>query len=139
MGRGWNSFGDISFYRVSYRRNWLEPISDEITLNFDGNLAYADGYNGDILPYYKYYYVGGVNSVRGYRSSSIGPKDSDGFSIGGNYKWFFSTELLMPIPNSNTKEMRLALFLDKVTSVMNLNSMKKQGLPLVYQLIGILL
>ena len=41
--------GDISFYRISYRRNWLEPISDEVTLNFDGNLAYADGYNGDIL------------------------------------------------------------------------------------------
>ena len=41
--------GDISFYRISYRRNWLEPISDEVTLNFDGNFAYADGYNGDIL------------------------------------------------------------------------------------------
>ena len=105
--------GDISFYRISYRRNWLEPISDEVTLNFDGNFAYADGYNGDILPYYKYYYVGGVNSVRGFRSSSIGPKDSDGFSLGGNYKWVFSTELLMPLPNSNTKEMRLALFLDQ--------------------------
>ena len=51
--------------------------------------------------------------MRGFRSSSIGPKDSDGFSLGGNYKWVFSTELLMPLPNSNTKEMRLALFLDQ--------------------------
>ena len=42
--------GDISFYRLTYRRNWLEPISDEVTLNFDGNLAYANGYNSDILP-----------------------------------------------------------------------------------------
>jgi len=105
--------GDISFYRINYRRNWLEPISDDITLNFNGIISYADGYNGDILPYYKYYYAGGVNSVRGFRSSSIGPKDSDGFSLGGNYKWVFSTELLMPLPNSNTKEMRLALFLDQ--------------------------
>ena len=40
-----------------------------------GDLGYGDGYGGKPLPFFKAFYAGGVGSVRGYESSSLGPRD----------------------------------------------------------------
>ena len=34
------------------------------------------------LPFYKNFYLGGIGSVRGYETSSIGPKDALGNALG---------------------------------------------------------
>ena len=47
------------------------------------DLGYADGYQGKPLPFFKAFYAGGVGSVRGYETASIGPKDIYGNATGG--------------------------------------------------------
>ena len=52
---------------------------------FNGEIGYADGYGDtETLPFYKNFYAGGVDTVRGYKAGSLGPVDLNGAAIGGN-------------------------------------------------------
>jgi len=68
-------------------------VSREYTLHVNGQIGYADGYDNKPLPFYKVFYLGGVNSVRGYETASIGPKDSNGDSLGGSHLLLANFEL----------------------------------------------
>ena len=50
------------------------------------------------LPPYRRFFAGGPESVRGYRESRLGPKDSFGNPYGGNLKFTNQFELLLPMP-----------------------------------------
>ena len=79
----------------------------------NGNLGTANGYNGMPLPITKVFYGGGVGSVRGYDSNSLGPRDINGLYLGGNKSVVGSAELLFPLPGmEKEKSVRLSAFLD---------------------------
>ncbi|HXF74986.1 MAG TPA: BamA/TamA family outer membrane protein, partial [Methylomirabilota bacterium] len=84
-----------------------------------GQLGYGIGFSnkgttGSDLPLFERYFLGGINSVRGFAERSIGPrspshcsKDADGNDvctgndvIGGDKAMVFNTELLFPIMES---------------------------------------
>jgi outer membrane protein insertion porin family len=78
-----------------------------------GEFDTADGYGGNPLPFFKNYYSGGIGSVRGFRTASMGPRDVDGTFLGGNRKGNGTSELLFPIPGNTTdRSMRLGVFVD---------------------------
>ena len=58
--------------------------------------------------------MGGVGSVRGYETSSLGPRDpATDDSIGGNRSILFNAEALVPLPGLNQdKSVRLSAFID---------------------------
>jgi outer membrane protein insertion porin family len=59
---------DLSFFKLDYRGQLFQPLSDNYTMRLHTELGYGDGYgstNG--LPFYENYYAGGFNSVRGAR------------------------------------------------------------------------
>jgi outer membrane protein insertion porin family len=65
------------------------------------------------MPFYKNFYVGGIGSVRGYESSSIGPKDNDDNAIGGTRKFVGNLEYFFPMPGSGSdRSFRFSLFTD---------------------------
>lgn len=81
-----------------------------------GEIGYAGGLNGKELPFFKNYYAGGLGSVRGYKTSSLGPiktytGDSEEYRIGGNRKLLGTTELLWAVPGME-KSFRMGLFFD---------------------------
>ena len=79
----------------------------------NGEVDYADGYGGQTLPFFKNYYAGGVGSVRGYQPSSLGPRDINGNSMGGNERVLTSAELLFPMPGFDKEtSVRLSAFVD---------------------------
>ena len=105
--------GDLYYYNLSYKTEWYRPVSDDLTLRLGGSVAYAEDYDSKQLPFYKNFYAGGATSVRGYQSSSIGPKNSLGQSLGGK-RWMLSqAEIIFPLPGLNLdKSMRFAFFVD---------------------------
>ena len=64
------------------------------------------------LPPYRQYFAGGPDSVRGFRESRLGPKDSFGRPYGGNIKTVAQTELLLPMPEKWRNSARFSLFFD---------------------------
>ncbi len=105
--------GDLYYYNLSYKTEWYRPVTDDLTLRLGGSVAYAEDYDSKQLPFYKNFYAGGATSVRGYQSSSIGPKNSLGQSLGGKRRMLSQAEIIFPLPGLNLdKSMRFAFFVD---------------------------
>jgi outer membrane protein insertion porin family len=106
--------GDLTYYRASYQAQYYIPVSKNFTLMLNGDIGYANGYAGKDLPFFKNFYAGGVGSVRGYKTSSLGPvEDSTGtiYRIGGNRRAIGNAELLWGIPGME-KTFRMGWFVD---------------------------
>jgi outer membrane protein insertion porin family len=105
--------GDLEYYRLGYIQQYFYALSRDYTLFLRGELGYAGGLAGKPLPFFKNYYAGGADSVRGYNSFSLGPKDSLGNVVGGNRKILGSTEFQFPMPGAaKDTALRLAWFVD---------------------------
>lgn len=102
---------DLKYYRATYQFQQFVPVTKSITFAFNTEIGYGDGYAGKPYPFFKNFYGGGIGSVRGFESSSLGPRDSDGDASGGNRKFNFSLELLTPIPGAD-RTLRMFTFLD---------------------------
>jgi outer membrane protein insertion porin family len=106
--------GDLRYYKVGYEHQWFYPVSQTFTLMLRGDVGIGDGMSGKPLPFFKNYYAGGVTSVRGYNTSSLGPRDlTDNSILGGNRRIVGNAELLFPMPGSGTdRSVRLGAFVD---------------------------
>ncbi len=105
--------GTLQYYKVSYQNQTYFPLTRDMTLYVHGDIGYGNGLNDKPLPFFRNYYAGGVSSVRGFRTSTIGPKDANGDPIGGSKKLVLSTELLFPFPGlQNDKSVRVGAFID---------------------------
>jgi outer membrane protein insertion porin family len=107
------SQGDLQYYRLGYTHQTLFPLSRENAFSLRGEIGYANGLNGKPLPFFKNYYGGGPDSVRGHAAFSLGPKDIFGNSLGGNKKLTGAAEYLMPLPGADKEpSLRLVGFVD---------------------------
>src|SRR5471030_340110 len=105
--------GTLKYYKLTEQTQWYYPISRTYTLMLNGELGTADGLSGKPLPFYKNFYAGGVTSVRGYDSFSLGPRDAQGNFLGGTRRVVGNAEVLFPVPGTGVdRSMRLAVFLD---------------------------
>ncbi len=104
-------FSSASYYKAEYVHQWFWPVLPPSTLMLRGNVGYADGYGGDPLPFFKAFYAGGVGSVRGYDTSSLGPRDIYGNSLGGKRKIVGNIEWFYPVAKG-AKGVSLSLFTD---------------------------
>ncbi len=104
---------DQRYYRLTYLHQFFYPLTRNVTLMMNGNLGVAKGYGGMPLPIFKVFYGGGVGSVRGYDSNSLGPRDINGLYIGGNRSVTGNVELLFPFPGmEKEKSVRWSAFVD---------------------------
>ena len=105
--------GDLEYWKATYTHQYFYPATRLITWVLSGEFDTANGYSGQPLPFFKNYYSGGIGSVRGYRTASLGPRDTDGTFLGGTRKVNASSEFLFPVPGTaQDRSMRLGLFVD---------------------------
>jgi len=103
---------DLQYWKASYQHAWFFPVARDITLRLNGELGYADGYGDGTVPFYKNFYTGGVYSVRGFQTSTLGPRDING-PLGGTRKVVGNVELLLPVPGLGLeKSVRFGPFFD---------------------------
>ena len=105
--------GTIKYYKLTEKVQWYRPLTRTYTLMLNGEIGAADGFGGKSLPFYKNFYAGGVESVRGYDSYSLGPRDASGAVLGGTKRVLGNAEVLFPMPGTGAnRSMRLSVFLD---------------------------
>ncbi len=123
---------DLSWYKMNYTANYYLPLAREWSVRLRTDLGYGDGY-GDVekLPFFKNFRSGGIGSVRGYRSNSLGPRglsysiieDVNGVkqpyyydidrALGGNILIETSLELIFPLPFlEDRSSVRSVVFFD---------------------------
>nr|WP_083001000.1 outer membrane protein assembly factor BamA [Halomonas sp. GT] len=113
---------DAEYYKLRARAQQLFPINDDETwaLKFTGNLGYADTLgSNDPYPFYENFYAGGLGSVRGFTSNTLGQRTTptrDGGrdrTLGGNILVEGSAEVLFPMPFvEDQRAIQPSLFLD---------------------------
>jgi outer membrane protein insertion porin family len=110
--------GDLRYYKVSYEQRWFYPISKTFTLMLNGEIGVGDGYSGKPLPFFKNFFAGGFNSIRGYDINTLGPRDSRNLALGGSKRIVGNVEVLFPVPFMQVdKSVRLSAFADGGTVV----------------------
>ena len=120
---------DLQFYKLDYRAQLFQPLSDTYTMRLHTELGYGDGYGStSVLPFYENYYAGGFNSVRGFKDSTLGPRstpssgknpgtiadpDQDPLPFGGNVLIQGGVEVLFPMPFvKDQRSLRTSVFWD---------------------------
>jgi outer membrane protein insertion porin family len=133
--RGWSqSIGveaaipgsDYLYFKANWSGQRYFPVTRTWTLRARGELGFGDGYGDDlVLPFFENYYSGGIGSVRGYESRSLGPRsqalafvqsgvtDPDPDPLGGNMLVEGSLELIFPTPFvGESRSVRTFFFAD---------------------------
>lgn len=109
--------GDLKYYRLLYQHQYYYPVAKGYTLAFNAEAAYGHGYGNKPFPVTKNYFVGGIGSIRGYETSTIGPSEtnSSGSQVptGGPSKLIGNVEFSFPLPGSGVdRTVRLFAFTD---------------------------
>lgn len=105
--------GKLHYVRSTYQAQNFFPVSKQFTWMLNGELGVAQGIGGQSVPFYKNFYAGGIGSVRGYQTASLGPVDPvyTGSRVGGTRQALASSEVLYNLPGYD-KTLRLGWFVD---------------------------
>ena len=127
---------EIEYYVGSLAFTKFLPIYDDWLIRFNSVTSYGDAYgdNTKSLPPFRNFYGGGPGTVRGFRESYMGPRDSWNNPYGGNMLIANQLELIVPIPEDFRNSARVALFYDVggVFSTGGVEFLDRLGDPLSY-------
>lgn len=106
--------GNQKYFRAVYEHQYFRPLTSKMTLALKGEFDYGHGIGDHVYPVFKNFYGGGIGSVRGYLSSSLGAVDpTTGDALGGASRMIGSAELQLPFPGSgNDRSLRWFGFVD---------------------------
>jgi outer membrane protein insertion porin family len=106
-------FSDVEYYSANYDYLQFVPLIGRWTLALAAEFGFAmDIGPTTASPPYRNFFAGGPDTVRGYRESRLGPKDSFGNPFGGNLKVAARAELIIPTPEKWATSARATVFYD---------------------------
>jgi len=121
---------ELEFYRINYAGQIFFPLWGPTVLRLRADLGYGDAYGGtDTFPFYKHFFAGGMGSVRGFESNTLGPRATpspqDQFNdpdpIGGNALIELSAEVVFPLPFIEDQSQMRSVFFFDAGNVFNTN------------------
>ncbi len=127
---------EVEFWTARYNFTKYQPIYGRWTARFNADLGYGEALNDTTaLPPYKHFFGGGPQSIRGYRESWLGPRDSFGRPYGGNVLVAAQAELIIPLPDKFASQARASVFYD-IGNVFNTGEVTftdRLGSPVEYE------
>jgi outer membrane protein insertion porin family len=96
--------GDSQFTKVDGFTSWYFPafFFDDTAIHIKFSAGQIWENETDKLPDYEKFYLGGINTIRGFQTRSVAVKETDPatgivYEIGGNIMWFTNVEYHFPI------------------------------------------
>ena len=74
-----------------YNPLWLNHV-----LGFHIEYQFIKPFRGSEIPVWEKFFLGGERSIRGYNIYTIGPRDENGYIIGGEKSLVFNAEYIIP-------------------------------------------
>jgi len=102
--------GDNYFVKVMGETSWFFPLPLNTTLNLRAKAGMITPYGGKTLPVYEKFFVGGIQTVRGFEYGKAGPVDASDEPVGAKYMAVFNVEWIFPL--SREIGLKGALFFD---------------------------
>jgi len=102
--------GDTDFYKLELESSWyFKGFFEGHVLELGARAGVVEAYgDSDRVPLFDRFFLGGANTLRGFKYRHVGPRDEFGEPIGGNTYWFGSAEYSVPI----IERLRFAVFYD---------------------------
>ena len=90
--------GDNNFVKYIAKGTKYFPLPRKSALALRGEVGAVHGFDDTPTPISERFFLGGINSIRGFDTRSIGPKDPvTGEVVGGDKEMVFNVELLFPL------------------------------------------
>lgn len=89
--------GDFAYTKVEADTGWYFPLWGDTIGFVHAKTGYVTENSGGKLPDFERFYLGGMNSIRGYGWHDISAKDADGADIGGEKMVQFNIEYQVPL------------------------------------------
>jgi len=89
--------GNVAFTKYLAETGWYLPLFWDTVGFLHGKTGYVRENSGGELPDYERFYLGGMNSLRGFEWQDIHVLDEDGREIGGDKFVQFNVEYLIPL------------------------------------------
>jgi outer membrane protein insertion porin family len=91
--------GDDEFIKYLADSSWYHPLFWSTVFHWHGQAGYIMKNGNDEIPLFERFYLGGINSVRGYKGRDIAPRydDGSGDKKGGVKEFFTNFEYIFPI------------------------------------------
>jgi outer membrane protein insertion porin family len=102
--------GDNDFVKVLGETSWFFPLPLNTVLNLRGKLGFITPYSGKAVPIYEKFFVGGIQTLRGFEYGKAGPVDDQEEPIGATKMITLQNELIFPL--SREIGLRGAVFFD---------------------------
>ena len=106
---------DVRYYQSNFDFITYIPLWRKFLISAQASVDYASALGKTTsLPPYLNYFAGGPDSVRGYRESTLGPRDNIGIGnpFGGNFRVVNRYELIFPVPEKWKSAARISWFYD---------------------------
>lgn len=89
--------GNIGFIKYTAETGWYLPLYKDLVLFLHGKAGYIHENSGKLVPDYEKFYLGGMNSLRGFDWQDISSFDDEGNEIGGDKFVQGNVEFIYPI------------------------------------------
>ena len=106
---------DVRYYQSNFDFITYIPLWRKFLISAQASVDYASALGRTTsLPPYLNYFAGGPDSVRGFRESTLGPRDNIGIGnpFGGNFRVVNRYELIFPVPEKWKSAARVSWFYD---------------------------
>jgi outer membrane protein insertion porin family len=89
--------GEIDLVKPQIEFTRFQPFIGKHVIGVHAQYQFVKAIRGSQIPYWERFFLGGERSIRGYDVYTIGPRDENGYNMGGDKALVFNAEYIIPV------------------------------------------